>query len=220
MIYEAAKKALAGSKDGAIVIAVLGVFLCSSKSIGPMLEPFLVGRWEATMTLDSNAGHRESRYISLSLYDDNVALFEGIKESWKFADVSRSVVLIETPRQDKAQPHDFYELQIYRKELLQLSGTMKHSGNVLKFRLVERGGAVGVIAEAIREEQRQNKEFVVKICQQTGWRRTVYAAWHWSFTNEGWISCGGESSDKTQAREAKGDSLLLAQRPKKRRDAA
>jgi len=119
-MYEAAKKALAGSKEGAIVLVVLGLFLYSSKSIGPMLEPFLVGRWEATMALENTIGHREARYISLILYDDNVALFDGIEGSWKLADVSRSVVLIETPRQDKAKPHDFYELQIYRKELLQL----------------------------------------------------------------------------------------------------
>lgn len=116
VVYEAAKKVLAGSKDGAIVLAVLGVLLCSSKAIGPLFEPFLVGRWEAIMTLDTNAGeHGNPRSISLSLYDDNAALFNGIKGRWKIVDLSRAIVLIEIPRQDRAKPLDFYELQIHRK---------------------------------------------------------------------------------------------------------
>lgn len=189
MIHEAVKKALAGTKSGAVVLAVLGIVLCTSKSIGPILEPFLVGRWEATINLDSNAGVREPRQISFSLYDDNVVLFDGLKGSWRLIDVSRPTVLIEIPRQD-TKPDEIFEFQIQREPPLQFWGTLRHSGKELRFAQVEKGGAIGVIAEAIRQEQRAAQSFAEETCKQRSWRRTAYALYHYSRYDGPWVSCG------------------------------
>lgn len=170
-----------------IVLGVLAIFIFwSNDNYGPLVRPFLVGHWEANSRLEGNRWIREARPRVLTLYDDGVASLDGLKGNWTFADVSRLAVRIEVPGRDKVSPSKLYELRVQRGDTL--SGTMRDSGRVFRFKRLEKGGAVAIvenaIGEAIRKENREKQEAREEACRQTGLRRAAYVAGYWFFTRE------------------------------------
>ena len=91
-IFEALRSKLGTTSALTIIIVVLSVFLFrSNEYYSPLLGPFLVGHWESTARKENNQWMSEARPISLTLYDDGVVSLDGLKGTWTFADVSRSV---------------------------------------------------------------------------------------------------------------------------------
>jgi hypothetical protein len=56
----------------------------------PIIEPFLVGRWEAALELAEKRWVESSKRVALVLYDDGTAALDNRKGTWVLGDLSRA----------------------------------------------------------------------------------------------------------------------------------
>jgi hypothetical protein len=168
-----------------------------SETAAPILEPFLVGHWEANLRLEGDAWFIEYNPVYLELYEDGGCSLDGLKGTWSFADVSRGSVRIEIPRRYETNSYDLVLDDTENKEESLTSGIMKYSGRTLMFTQLQRGGPVGVFetmqayGKGGQADDRAASESAKKALSQKGWRQTIYTFGHcMRYGASHGVSCG------------------------------
>lgn len=150
-------------------------FIACSETAQPLIEPALVGHWEASLRRQGDIWVVHPTPVLLELYDDNVASLAGLRGSWSLADTARWVVRIDIPGRYETRS---YELRLDVKNddpEQRLSGNMMYSDLTLKFVQTELGGALGVAGKMFGDRESKAREAAANVHQQKGWRRKLYA---------------------------------------------
>ena len=163
------------------LLLVLSLGSCTEPA-RPILEPFLVGRWEA-LELGDKRWVESSQIVSLVLYDDGTAALDNRKGTWVWGDLSRGSVRVEIPQRYEART---YELLLKNDEgRPPLWGTMAYDGKLLRFEQKENGGIVGTAGllledaeEARVARERAERESAQAALHKARWKKRLAIAWH------------------------------------------
>jgi hypothetical protein len=150
-----------------------------SETARPIVEPFLVGKWEAASELGTVGWVKGNQVVVLVLYDDGAAALNDRKGTWVLGDASRASVRIEIPQRYEGRT---YELVLQNEQQQPLWGTMLYEGKVLRFEQTEHGGIIGATGQFLEHAKvtrdRAEKESAQAALHKSGWKRRSAIFWH------------------------------------------